>query len=148
MEAIGTLAGGIAHDFNNILAAIVGYTEIARFRIAQNDPVRGNLDQVLSACHRAADLVKQILTFSRRTEQVRHPIRIVSVVEEALKLLRPSLPTTIEIRQDIAMSPDRGVIFADPTEIHQVFMNLCTNAGHAMRARGGVLSVETDRCGR
>ncbi|MGC9964357.1 MAG: PAS domain S-box protein [Syntrophobacteraceae bacterium] len=142
MEAIGTLAGGIAHDFNNILAAIVGYTEIARFRIAQDDPVRGNLEQVLSACRRAADLVKQILTFSRRTEQVRNPIRIASVVEEGMKLLRPSLPTTIEIRRDIAMSPDKGVIFADPTEIHQVFMNLCTNAGHAMRARGGVLGVK------
>jgi len=142
MEAIGTLAGGIAHDFNNILAAIVGYTEIARFRIARDDPVRGNLDQVLSACRRAADLVKQILTFSRRTEQIRSPIRIDSVVNEVLKLLRPSLPTTIEIRRDIEMSPDKGMIFADPTEIHQVFMNLCTNAAHAMRARGGVLGVK------
>ncbi len=141
MEAIGTLAGGIAHDFNNILAAIVGYTEIAQFKIARDNPIRSNLDQVLSASRRAADLIRQILAFSRRTEQVRQPLRIDSIVAEALKLLHPSLPATIEIRQDIAMGPDRGVILADPTEIHQVFMNLCTNAAHSMRARGGVLSV-------
>lgn len=141
MEAIGTLAGGIAHDFNNILAAIVGYAEIARFRTEKDDPVRGYLDQVLNAGRRAADLVKQILTFSRRTEQVRQALNIDSVIEDALKLLRPSLPTTIKISQEITLGPDKGVIFADPTEIHQVFMNLCTNAGHAMMASGGVLSV-------
>ncbi|MGA3115621.1 MAG: PAS domain S-box protein [Syntrophobacteraceae bacterium] len=141
MEAIGTLAGGIAHDFNNILTAIVGYAEIARFTLAQADPVRRNLDQVLNASTRATELVKRILAFSRQTEQKHQPVPIVSVVKEALKLLRPSLPTTIEIRNEILLSLEEGVIFADPTEIHQVLMNLCTNAAHAMRANGGVLLV-------
>ena len=141
MEAIGTLAGGIAHDFNNILAAIVGHAELARFKLSQDDPVRSNLDQVLKAGARATDLVKRILAFSRQTELRRQPVPIVSVVKEALKLLRPSLPTTIEIRREITLSPEDGVIFADPTEIHQVLMNLCTNAAHAMRANGGVLLV-------
>ena len=141
MEAIGTLAGGIAHDFNNILAAIVGHSEIARFRIDQDDPVRRNLEQVLKASARAADLVKQILAFSRQKEQERQPVSIVSIVREALKLVRPSVPATIEIRQQISMNEGNGVIFADPTEIHQVLMNLCTNAAHAMRETGGVLSI-------
>ena len=141
MEAIGTLAGGIAHDFNNILAAIVGHAELARFKLSQDDPVRSNLDQVLKAGARATDLVKRILAFSRQTELRRQPVPIVSVVKEALKLLRPSLPTTIEIRREITLSPEDGVIFADPTEIHQVLMNLCTNAAHAMRANGGILLV-------
>ena len=142
MEAIGTLAGGIAHDFNNILTAIVGHTEIARFTLAQEDPVRRNLDQVLQASARAKDLVKRILAFSRQTEQSHQPLSLVSVVNEAFKLLRPSLPTTIEIRREIALSPEDGVVFADPTEIHQVLMNLCTNAAHAMRFQGGVLCVK------
>jgi PAS domain S-box-containing protein len=141
MEAIGTLAGGIAHDFNNILTAIVGHAEIAGFKLAQADPVRRNLDQVLQASARAADLVKRILAFSRQAERRREPIPIVSVVKEAFKLLRPSLPSTIEIRDEISLSPEDGVIFADPTEIHQVLINLCTNAAHAMRASGGVLLV-------
>jgi len=141
MEAIGTLAGGIAHDFNNILTAIVGHAEIAGFKLAQADPVRRNLDQVLQASARAADLVKRILAFSRQAEQRRQPIPIVSVVKEAFKLLRPSLPSTIEIRDEISLSPEDGVIFADPTEIHQVLINLCTNAAHAMRASGGVLLI-------
>src|SRR5208337_2696038 len=118
MEAIGTLAGGIAHDFNNILTAIVGYSEIARFTLAQADPVRRNLDQVLNASTRATELVKRILAFSRQTEQKHQSVPIVSVVKEALKLLRPSLPTTIEIRNEILLSLEEGVIFADPTEIH------------------------------
>ena len=142
MEAIGTLAGGIAHDFNNILAAIAGHTELACFKAANDDSMRRNLDQVLKASARARDLVRQILTFSRHSEQKRQPVSIVSIVEETLMLLRPSLPTTIEIRKEIALSPDDGAVFADPTQIHQVLMNLCTNAAHAMRARGGVLSVK------
>ncbi|MGP8195161.1 MAG: PAS domain S-box protein [Syntrophobacteraceae bacterium] len=141
MEAIGTLAGGIAHDFNNILTAIVGHAEIARFTLEEADPVHRNLDQVLQASARAADLVKRILTFSRQTEQRRQPVPIVSIVREALKLLRPSLPTTIEIRDEISLSLEDGVIFADPTEIHQVLINLCTNAAYAMRASGGVLLI-------
>ncbi|MGO8942314.1 MAG: PAS domain S-box protein [Syntrophobacteraceae bacterium] len=141
MEAIGTLAGGIAHDFNNILTAIVGHAEIARFTLEEADPVHRNLDQVLQASARAADLVKRILAFSRQTEQRRQPVLIVSIVREALKLLRPSLPTTIEIRDEISLSLEDGVIFADPTEIHQVLINLCTNAAYAMRASGGVLLI-------
>jgi PAS domain S-box-containing protein len=141
MEAIGTLAGGIAHDFNNILTAIVGYSEIARFTLAEADPVRRNLDQVINASSRATDLVKRILAFSRQTEQKHQPVPIVSVVKEALKLLRPSLPATIEIRLEVSLSQEEGVIFADPTEINQVLMNLCTNAAHAMRACGGALLV-------
>ncbi len=141
MEAIGTLAGGIAHDFNNILTAVVGHTEIGRFTLDKADPVHRNLDQVLQASARAADLVKRILAFSRQTEQRRQPAPIVSIVREALKLLRPSLPITIEIHDEISLSPEDGVIFADPTEIHQVLINLCTNAAYAMRASGGVLLI-------
>ncbi len=141
MEAIGSLAGGIAHDFNNILTAVVGHTEIGRFTLDKADPVHRNLDQVLQASARAADLVKRILAFSRQTEQRRQPAPIVSIVREALKLLRPSLPITIEIHDEISLSPEDGVIFADPTEIHQVLINLCTNAAYAMRASGGVLLI-------
>jgi CheY-like chemotaxis protein len=126
---------------NETLTAIVGHTEIARFTLAQADPVRHNLDQVLQASARATDLVKRILAFSRQTEQRRQPIPVVSVVKEAFKLLHPSLPSTIEIRDEISLSPEDGVVFADPTEIYQVLINLCTNAAHAMRAAGGVLLI-------
>jgi PAS domain S-box-containing protein len=139
MEAIGTLAGGIAHDFNNILAAIIGYTEMLLFKIPKDSPIRHNLEQVLKAGNRAKELVKQILAFSRQSEQEMKPVQISLVVKEALKLLRASLPTTIEIRQNI--TGKMGMILADPTQIHQVLMNLCTNAAHAMRATGGVLEV-------
>jgi PAS domain S-box-containing protein len=139
MEAIGTLAGGIAHDFNNILSAIVGYTQLAASVIPQGSPTSQYLKQVLTAANRATDLVKQILTFSRQTELEQKPIRISSILKEALKLLRPSLPSTIEIRQQIHSPIDP--ILADPSQIHQILMNLCTNAAHAMREKGGVLSV-------
>jgi len=142
MEAIGTLAGGIAHDFNNILMAIIGYTEMALYKTPEGTtPVRRDLEQVLKAGYRARDLVNQILTFSHQSDQERKVIDIVPPVKEALKLLRSSLPSTIEIRQDIAIPPEKGVILADPTQIHQVLMNLCTNAAHAMRDKGGILSV-------
>ncbi|MGZ3598016.1 MAG: hybrid sensor histidine kinase/response regulator [Syntrophales bacterium] len=142
MEAIGTLAGGIAHDFNNILMAIIGYTEMALYKMPEGTtPVRRDLEQVLKAGYRARDLVNQILTFSHQSDQERKVIDIVPTVKEALKLLRSSLPSTIEIRQDIAIPPEKGVILADPTQIHQVLMNLCTNAAHAMRDKGGILSV-------
>jgi PAS domain S-box-containing protein len=143
MEAIGTLAGGIAHDFNNILAAIIGYTEMVLFKSGKDSPVRHNLEQVLRAGNRAKELVKQILAFSRQTEQELKPIQIGIIIREALKLLRASLPTTIEIRQLIA--GDSGLVLADPTQIHQLVMNLCTNAAHAMRANGGVLEVTLDQ---
>jgi len=139
MEAIGTLAGGIAHDFNNILSAIFGYSEIALFSIPDKSRARDNIDQVLKAGYRARDLVKQILVFSRQGELEQKPIQIQYVVKEALKLLRASLPTTIEIQQNISTKP--GSIMADLTKIHQVLMNLCTNALHAMQEDGGILEV-------
>jgi signal transduction histidine kinase/CheY-like chemotaxis protein len=133
MEAIGTLAGGIAHDFNNILQPIIGYTEMALNALSPSNSLRNNLVQVLNASLRAKELVGQILTISRSTqEQQRIPIDISSIIKEALKLLRSSLPTSIEIRQDIQM----GVAQADATQIHQVLMNLCTNAAHAMDGEG------------
>ena len=142
MEAIGTLAGGIAHDFNNILFAILGYTELTRDDVPEGSLVRANLEEVIKAANRAKDLVKQILIFSRQVEQERKPMLIHLIVKEALKLLRASLPTTIEIRQNI--DTKCGFVLADPTQIHQVIMNLCTNAYHAMRESGGVLEVSLD----
>jgi PAS domain S-box-containing protein len=138
MEAIGTLAGGIAHDFNNILTAVLGFTEIALEDSEGNSLVQGSLREVLTAGDRAKDLVKQILTFSRQAEQELKPVQVELIVKEALKLLRASIPSTIEIRQDIS---SHAATLADPTQIHQVLMNLCTNADHAMQATGGVLEV-------
>ena len=138
MEAIGTLAGGIAHDFNNILSVIFGYTELA---MMEEDPrERGqDLEQIKLGAERAKELVKQILAFSRRQgEQERQPLQVSLIVKEALKMLRSSIPTTIEIRQEIAAP---GTVLADPTQIHQIIMNLCTNAYHAMREKGGILAV-------
>ena len=143
MEAIGTLAGGIAHDFNNILAAIVGYTELVLDDIPEGLPVKDNLEQILQSGLRAKKLVQQILSFSRRSDQERRPIRIGSVIEETMRLLRASLPTTIEIVQEVEAA--RGFVSADPTQIHQLLMNLCTNAAHAMRERGGVLKIQLKR---
>jgi len=139
MEAIGTLAGGIAHDFNNILAAIMGYTEMALYDVPEGATGRRNLEQVIKAGYRGKELVKQIITFSRRSEQERRPMRVSPIVKEALKLLRASLPTTIDIRQSI--KTQSGMVLADPTQIHQVLMNLCSNASYAMREKGGVLEV-------
>ncbi|MBU0665565.1 MAG: PAS domain S-box protein [Proteobacteria bacterium] len=139
MEAIGTLAGGIAHDINNILAPILGYSELAMTRISPGDPLTGDLQQVITAAGRAKDLVQQILAFSRHAPQERKPFQPHLVVKEVLKLLRASLPSTIDIREDI--SPECGAILADPTQFHQIIMNLCTNAFHAMHESGGVLGV-------
>ena len=141
MEAVGTLAGGIAHDFNNILMAILGYTEMAAYRMPPDDPVRQNLTQVLKAANRAKELVNQILTFSRHREQEREPVEIVPIVKEALELMRASLPSTIEIRQSILVPAERSRVLADSTQIHQVIMNLCTNAADAMSETGGTLEV-------
>jgi PAS domain S-box-containing protein len=140
MEAIGTLAGGIAHDFNNILGAIIGYSEMALYDTKKDSMEHYNIEQVLSAGHRAKDLVKQILAFSRKSEQDKNIISLATIVAEALKLLRASLPTTIEIRQNI--EPNLDAIFADPTQMHQVVMNLCTNSAHAMGDKSGILKVE------
>jgi PAS domain S-box-containing protein len=139
MEAIGTLAGGIAHDFNNILAAILGYAELAREDCLPKSTVAKDLDQVLEAGHRAKDLVQQILAFSRQAEMERIPLQPLIVVKEAINMLRPSLPTTIEINQNITSAT--GLILADPTQIHQILMNLCTNAFHAMEDTGGKLDI-------
>lgn len=138
MEAIGTLAGGIAHDFNNILAAIMGYTELGLLE-AEEGVLRDTLTEVRKASGRAKDLVAHILAFSRQGEMARTPVNVSPIIKETLKMLRASLPTTIEIKQTLGQ--DLGKIQADPTQIHQVLMNLCTNAAHAMREKGGVLEV-------
>jgi len=143
MEAIGTLAGGIAHDFNNILSAIIGFSELAINEAPKETKLYENMEQVLKAGHRAKDLVKQILAFSRKGAQEEKPVSVVPIVEEVLKLLQASLPATIEIRQ--SYGTDLGAVMADPTQLHQVLMNLCTNAAHAMREKGGVLDVKLSR---
>ncbi|MBF0477158.1 MAG: hypothetical protein HQK59_15315 [Deltaproteobacteria bacterium] len=142
MEAIGTLAGGIAHDFNNILGAMLGYTQLAALDAPPGSQLSGFLGEVMKSGHRAKELVKQILTFSRQSEQVIQPILIGPVIKEAAKLIRASLPATIEIRQNIAHQV--GPILGDPTQIHQVLMNLCTNAAQAMGDKGGVLSISLE----
>jgi PAS domain S-box-containing protein len=142
MEALGTLAGGIAHDFNNILAAIIGFTEIAAADIPKDSDNHHFLQRVLEAGERARALVKQILTFSRRSEIEPKPVQVKLIVKEVLKLLRGSLPVNITIVQQIHSD---DTVMADPVQIHQVMMNLCTNAGYAMRENGGVLTVRLER---
>lgn len=139
MEAIGTLAGGIAHDFNNILAVILGYGEMAREDAPSGTKLEKDLEKVVTAAHRAKDLVKQILAFSRQAKVERFPIQIQPLIKEGLKMLRSSIPTTISITEKI--DPKSGIILADPTQVHQILMNLCTNAYHAMEGAGGALSV-------
>jgi PAS domain S-box-containing protein len=143
MEAIGTLAGGIAHDFNNILSAVIGYTEIVLGDVAEGTSQHRNLQEVLRAGNRARDLVNQILMFSRQTEKEFKPVQINQIVIETLKLLRASLPTTIRIEPKLHSN---SAVLADPTQIHQVMMNLCTNAAHAMREMGGLLKIELSDC--
>jgi PAS domain S-box-containing protein len=142
MEAIGTLAGGIAHDFNNILAAILGYAELLHEDADAGDVdlLRRDAGEVLRAGRRAKDLVSQILSFSRQGDLQPRPLRLTPVVKEALKLLRASIPTTIEIRSALQETP--RTVMADATQFHQVVMNLCTNAFQAMRATGGTLDVD------
>jgi two-component system cell cycle sensor histidine kinase/response regulator CckA len=142
MEAIGTLAGGIAHDFNNILGAILGYTELVLDDAPRGTLMQKNAQRILDATQRAAGLVRQILAFSRQSKQEQKPLILADIVKEALKLFRSSLPATIEIRQKIKDAS--GVILGDPTQIHQVMMNLCANAAHAMKDTGGILVVELD----
>ena len=138
MEAIGTLAGGIAHDFNNILSAIIGYTELSLIEIPKDSALQNNLQQVLKAGSRAKGLVRQILTFSRQRESELMPVQVNLIVKEALKLLRASLPATIKMRHYIKSNLS---VLTDPTHIHQVLMNLCTNASYAMQEKGGLLEV-------
>ena len=139
MEAIGTLAGGIAHDFNNILWVINGNIELALTQITKGSPAIYNLKEVEKACKRAADLVTQILSFTRQTEKKRQPLKFSSMVKESLKLMRSSLPATIEIRETVTAHSD--TILADITQINQVLLNLYTNAAHAMKEKGGILEV-------
>ena len=139
MDAIGTLAGGIAHDFNNILGVILGYTELVMMEVDRASRIYENLGAVISAGQRAKDLVHQILTFSRKHELELRPLLLPPLIKESVKFLRSSLPSTIEIRQHI--DEHCGAIMADATQMHQVIVNLCTNAYHSMREQGGVLEL-------
>lgn len=142
LEAIGTLAGGIAHDFNNILSAILGYTEMAKDDSEPGSKAIKDLDRVMEAGHRASSLVKQILAFSRQTTTDPVPLNPEHIVKEAIKLLRPGIPSTIAIAQYFE-SPIHSII-ADPIQIHQLVMNLCTNAFHAMEITGGTLDIRLE----
>jgi PAS domain S-box-containing protein len=139
MEAIGTLAGGIAHDFNNILGAILGYSEMAKEDSLSGSVNPHDLEQIILAGTRAKALVHQILAFSRQTELQRIPLQPSVIIKESIRLLRSTIPTTIDIQQDL--DPKTDLILADPTQIHQILMNLCTNAYHAMEETGGTLSI-------
>ena len=138
MESIGTLAGGIAHDFNNILSGILGYAQLAEINIDNSVKEKEYIFQIIKNTHRAAELVQQILTFSRQSEYQKQPFKIYIGLKEALKLLRSTIPTTIEIKTKI---DSKAMALADPTKIHQLIMNLCTNAYHAMRETGGLMTV-------
>ncbi len=140
METIGTLAGGIAHDFNNIITPIIGYTDLALMDVLPESPVNIYLSHVLTAANRAKDLIQQILAFSRQDKQERKPVQLHIIVKEAVKLLRASLPSMIKMTCHIERS--QRPVFANPTQVHQVVMNLCTNAYHAMIEEGGLLEVE------
>ncbi len=140
LETIGTLAGGIAHDFNNILSPIMGYTDMALSGLPPSDPLFADLDHVFKAAKRAKDLVEQILLFSKQVEKERKPLALHLIVKEAIKLLRPTIPVTIEIRQRINGACDK--VLADATQMHQVIVNLCANASQAMEEKGGTLTIE------
>jgi PAS domain S-box-containing protein len=140
MEALGTLAGGIAHDFNNILVAVIGYAELSLGAMAQGTPLHHNLQQILQAGMRARDLVHQILTFSRQEKREPKPLHMGHLVKEALEMLRSTLPATIEISLNLSSKVDH--VIADPTQIHQIVINLCTNAAQAMEEEGGQLTVD------
>ena len=140
METIGTLAGGIAHDFNNILSSILGFATLVKQDLIEHDSeLKSNIDQVIIAGHRATDLVQHILTFSRHSEIDKQPLRVSLLIKEAIKFLRASLPASIEIKTNIRDKD--ATILADATQVHQVVMNLCTNATHAMKKEGGVLTI-------
>lgn len=142
LESLGALAGGVAHDFNNILGAILGYATLAREDLPLDSTAREELDQVLQAAERARELVLQILAFSREDEKARAPIAFSKIVLEAMRLLRPCLPTTIEFRHSLTDEPN--TVLADATQLHRAVVNLCTNAAHAMRSKGGVLALNLD----
>lgn len=143
MEAIGTLAGGIAHDFNNILGTIMGYAGMAKEELPEGSITHECIDQIFKASYRAKFLVQQILAFSRHAEVDRKPLLIVPIIKEVVKFLRHALPATIHIKQ--AINVKNELVLADPTQIHQILMNLCMNAGHAMRENGGNLTISLDQ---
>jgi len=138
MEAIGTMAGGIAHDFNNILTAIMGYTDLALMKTKNSSPVADALQQVQIAAQRASDLVRQILTFSSKEDQAKQAVQISLIIREAIQMLRSSTPKTIKICEDIDST---ALVLANPTQIHQLIINLCSNSLHAMKEHGGKLTV-------
>ena len=140
LDALGTLAGGIAHDFNNILGAIISYSELSKLENSGNHGLQANLDEVLNASARAVNLVRQILSFSRQQKEEREALQLAPIIKEALSLLRASLPSTIALEQQIEDAvPD---VLANPTQVHQIVMNLCTNAAHAMKGTQGGIKVE------
>jgi len=139
MDAIGTLAGGIAHDFNNILFPILVNAEMILESMSPDSPLRSRMERVFKACERAIDLVKQILTFSRQEERELLPVRLIPIIDDSLRLLRASLPATIEMQKHLQTAAD--TVLADPIQIQQVLINLYTNAGHALRDRGGVIDI-------
>ncbi len=143
MEALGTLAGGIAHDFNNILAAVMGYAELVANDLPQNHFSQADIANLIKAGQRAKNLVRQILGFSRQTDQALRPLDLARALNESLELLRATLPSTIAIKQTI--DPMKHTVLADPTMMHQVVMNLCSNAAHAMSSQGGILKVSLER---
>ena len=138
LESIGTLAGGIAHDFNNILYPIIGFTEMSMEDLPENHPVKENLEDILQGAKRARDLVKQILAFSSQRQEPLKPLRLEPLIKEASKLLRATIPSSIDIQQEL---DDNIYVICNPTEIHEIIMNLCTNAYHAMEDKGGILNV-------
>jgi signal transduction histidine kinase/ActR/RegA family two-component response regulator len=142
METIGTLAGGIAHDFNNILTPILGYTDMALEEISAESNLRFDLEQINNAAHRGKDLVQQVLTFSREVDFANKPIQLQPIIAEALNLIKASFSPGVVINQHYDQKI--GTVLADPTHIHQIVMNLCTNANHAMMKTGGVLDVKLD----
>lgn len=142
MEAVGTLAGGIAHDFNNILCSMMGYITLVKDQLPEESQNRKDLALAMQAGEKAEALISQIFTFSRQGEQVLGPLQFGTFLKEALKMLRSALPTTIDIRSQINVT--NRTILADPTQIHQIIMNLCSNAGDAMESKGGILEVILD----
>jgi signal transduction histidine kinase/CheY-like chemotaxis protein len=138
LEAIGTLAGGIAHDFNNILSVVLGFTELALNQTKKDTSLSGDLQEVYNAGIRAKKLVSQILTFARQSKEERKPIQVNLIAKEVLKFIRSTIPTTIEIKQNIESN---SFIMGSDTQLHQIIMNLCTNAAHAMSDNGGTLEV-------
>ena len=142
MESIGTLAGGIAHDFNNILSPIMLHAEMTMAELSPDDPLHGSMKEIYRASARARNLIKQILTFARKRSEDKFILKASSIIKESVKFLRSSIPTTIDIKYDIKAEND--TILADPTQLNQIIMNLCTNAAHAMKKNGGILEIILD----